>query len=236
MILLAIETATLDVAAALVDDGETLAAFTRRGTRRHIETLHPGIDELFAATGRAPSDLAAVAVDRGPGLFTGLRVGIAAAKGFAAALELPIVGLSSMEILRVAAARRGYASAVPVIDMRRGEVAWSLVDGEIVLGTPEELAAALAAREEPGATPLVLVGDGAARHRELLCSLLGSDGGSLLIAPDELLAPPVEILGAIACERVADGEFEDAFALAPEYLREADARANFATREGVVVK
>jgi tRNA threonylcarbamoyladenosine biosynthesis protein TsaB len=224
MIVLAIETATIDAAAALVDETGTLEAFAVRGTRRHVETLHPGIEALLAARSLTLADLGGVAVDVGPGLFTGLRVGIAAAKTMAMALGVPLVGITSIEVLRAAAPDPD--GVVPIIDMRRGEVAWVLPGhDDIQLGTVEVLIKSLVDAVE---RPLLLVGDGAERYRETLLGELAS--APVSFGDETLWSPPAPVLGRLALARIADGAVDDPFAVLPRYLRDADATANFTTR------
>jgi tRNA threonylcarbamoyladenosine biosynthesis protein TsaB len=129
MNLLAIETATDTVGAALVrhDGGATERVHV--GGRQHAERLVPMIEEVCAAAGCPLDDVDAVAVDVGPGLFTGLRVGVATAKALAQARGLGIIGLGSLDVLAAAAAGRALAAGldrvemvVPMVDARRGEV------------------------------------------------------------------------------------------------------------------
>lgn len=224
--LLAIETATIEVGVAIGSLREgPLATITARGGRRQVETLHPAIEQVCALAGTALGDLAAVAVDTGPGLFTGLRVGLAAAKALAGALGIPVVGVSSLQVL--AAACPGARTVVPVIDMRRGELAWSLPGGApgFKVGRPEELAGELSAA---GGQPL-LVGDGALRYRSELCA---ASTASLGFAGVESAAPAVASLVVMAAEALENGLCSDPADLRPIYGREADARINWSSRRG----
>ena len=108
----AIETATETVGVAVRTTAGVQADFTLTGRRRHVETLTPALQHLLAQVGLAPGDLNVVAVDVGPGLFTGLRVGVAAAKGLAQALGIGVVGASSLDILAAGAARAGHRGLV----------------------------------------------------------------------------------------------------------------------------
>jgi len=167
-------------------------------------------------------------VDIGPGLFTGLRVGVAAAKAVAAGLGLPVVTATSLEVLR-AACPPSPGAVVPVVDMRRGEVAWiepGPSPSEVRVGTPAELAAGLDGLGAP-TTFLLLVGDGALRYRELL----GRRPGTVFAGP-ELAAPPVASLAVLAFAAMQLGQGRDAAAVRPFYGREADARINWTSREG----
>ena len=178
MRILAIETATIEVGVAVADETGPLASVTARPGRRQAETLHPAIADVCRIAMITPAELDAIAVDIGPGLFTGLRVGVAAAKALAGALGLPVVTAMSLEVLK-AACPSGLGAVIPVIDMRRGEVAWLMPARpapDVRVGAPAELAAELAELAElaglaglaEGVGPVLLVGDGALRHRELL--------------------------------------------------------------------
>ncbi len=225
MTVLAIETATVEVGVALAGTAGLLAAATARPGRRHAETLHVAIGQVLDLAGVRPEALEAIAVDVGPGLFTGLRVGVAAATAMAWALALPVVACTSTDVL-LHAVRHGGREAFAVVDMRRGEVAWSSrVGGPIELGTPEALAGELAG----GDAPVLLVGDGARRHAAQLLTL---GGGRVQVAGDELGAPPVVSLADLAVLRLAAGDFADPLAVRPEYLRAVDARINWSTRDG----
>jgi len=227
VIVLALETATIEVGAALVGSDGLLAESRHPCRRLHVETLHPAVESVVAAAGIGLGQVGAVAVDVGPGLFTGLRVGIAAAKAFGFALGVPLVAVRSTEVLRRGASAdpaRPTGVVVPVVDMRRGEVAWEFPGGGLEIGPVSLLRARLC--ELSGA--VFLVGDAAG---DLAAVLVDLDGLSCRFGGDDLAEPSVGVLGAIGIERVALGATTDAMSVKPCYLRAADARANFATRE-----
>ena len=233
MRILAIETATIEVGVAVADETGPLASVTARPGRRQAETLHPAIADVCRIAMITPAELDAVAVDIGPGLFTGLRVGVAAAKALAGALGLPVVTAMSLEVLK-AACPSGLGAVIPVIDMRRGEVAWLMParpTPDVRVGAPAELAAGLAglAGLAEGVGPVLLVGDGALRHRELL-------ERAMVPAPvfggAALAAPPVASLAVLAIAAMKDGRCCDPASVRPFYGREADARINWSSREG----
>ena len=121
--LVAIETATETVGVAVRTAAGVQAELTLTGRRRHVETLTPALHHLLAQVDLAPADLGVVAVDIGPGLFTGLRVGVAAAKGLAQSLGIGILGATSLDILTAGAASAGLRGLVlACVDARRGEV------------------------------------------------------------------------------------------------------------------
>src|SRR5438128_4768633 len=141
MLTLAFDTATDVATAALLDDEEVLGERTTRAVR-----LLEDVDALLRQAGAHPRDLGRLAVGIGPGSFTGVRLGLATARGLALALDVPTAGVSTLDALAA-----GAPGAVPVIDAKRREV-FSIVDGAPWVGSPDALPL------EPGA---VCVGDGA---------------------------------------------------------------------------
>jgi tRNA threonylcarbamoyladenosine biosynthesis protein TsaB len=130
MTLLAIESATDTVGVALLRDDGGSAERVHEGGRAHAELLAPAIEEVCAVSGCQVRDIDAIAVDVGPGLFTGLRVGVATAKALGQALGLDVLGVSSLDILAASAAglvpdpgtTPPIGAVASVVDARRGEV------------------------------------------------------------------------------------------------------------------
>jgi tRNA threonylcarbamoyladenosine biosynthesis protein TsaB len=224
MVLLAIETATPVLGCALWSGGAPLASFSLRAGRRHAELLMPAIDNLLSCAGVARSQLEAVAVDHGPGLFTGLRVGLAAAGAVSRARQLPCAAVSSLDVLAHAARRRPGLLA-SVVDARREEVYWCLYesDGDLVrplsaagVHRPEDVAAYLSTIEGP----VLALGDGAWRYRALLAEACVEFG-----EPAEMLPRP-EVLAELGAAEVAAGRA--AVGTPPAlYLRQADVRVGW---------
>jgi tRNA threonylcarbamoyladenosine biosynthesis protein TsaB len=138
--ILAIDTSTLTASAAVVIDGEAAAAEAMRtGGATASEEIMPLIARVMERAGVAPRELDAVAVGAGPGSFTGLRIGMATAKGIAFSAGVPLWMASSLAALTLAAVRSGVTGlVVPVLDARRGEIYVGLPDGERVM-PPGEL-------------------------------------------------------------------------------------------------
>ena len=148
MLTLAFDTATAVATSALVDDDEVLGERVSRA-----QTLLEDVDALLRQAGAHPADLDRLAVGLGPGSFTGVRIGLAVARGLALSLDVPGSGVSTL-----AALAAGAPGAVPVVDAKRREI-FTLVDGEPRVLTPQEL---------PLDGDAVCVGDGAKRYRQLL--------------------------------------------------------------------
>ncbi len=220
MMVLALESAGGSAGVALAGDEGVVAEATVHTSRRHVELLHPLVAEVLLLAGASVADLDAVAADVGPGLFTGIRVGVSAAKAIAMARALPAVGVTSLQAIEAAARDAGAGGVVvPVVDLRRGEVAWSL-SGEVAFGPAARLAAALGATGEAG----VLVGGGALRYADEL------GRGGWEVAGPSLSSAPVASVAVLAHAAVSKGATLDPARLVPCYLREADARINWTTR------
>lgn len=191
--MLAFDTATEVATSALVDDGEVLAE--RASVAR---TLLEDVDALLRQGGAHSRDLDALAVGIGPGSFTGVRIGLATARGLALALDLRGVGVSTL-----AALAAGAPGAIPVVDARRSEV-FALVDGEPSVLAPADMTI------EPGT---VCVGDGARRYR----ALFEASGAVIPPDDDERHIPRARFHAALAGELGPVDEIE------PLYLRFPDA-------------
>ena len=232
MIVLGIETATAQVGCALGGVEGVLASFHSAKGRRHAETLVPAIQFVCESARVDLAEVSVVAVDLGPGLFTGLRVGIATAKSMASALRVPMIGLSSLDLLahRV---RYSHRLIVPVIDGKRGEVfsaAYRRVQGGIQrlteprVGTAEELANELRATREEA----LLVGDGALRYAEVLAE----DSGQIELGQVGNQWPSAADLVELAQPRALREEFVQPWELEPLYLRKSDAEINWDAKSG----
>lgn len=197
-LVLAFDTATHVATVALVRDGEPLGERTGRA----VSVLADAHD-LLREAGLGPRDLEGLVVGTGPGSFTGIRVGLATARGLALALDLPVAGVSTLEALAA-----GLPGALPVIDAGRREV-FTLVAGEPWALRPTEIAL------EPGA---VCVGDGAVRYRAHL-EAAGAD-----IPPDQdIVHLPRARLHALLAH-----DFGPAELVEPIYVRAPDAERSLA--------
>ena len=226
MLTLGIETATHAVGVGLADEQGPIGHVEIVRGRRHAETLVPAIATLLAQTGHEHGEIGTVAIDIGPGLFTGLRVGVAAAKAFALALGIPIVTATSLEILahEVAVSGLWAGSVVSVVDARRKEVYAQCfeVDGGVAAPSGEPWvgpARSVIDRMRANGRPALVVGDGAARHVDVF-----ADVTDLRCLPDA--SPSVAALLSLVVGRTpvsADG-------VELVYLRAPDAEINWVQR------
>ena len=245
MRILAIDTASEQVSIAVGTDTSIDAAFHVASDRRHVEALVPAIRVAMNNLGLAIHDLGAIAVDIGPGLFTGMRVGLATAQALGALAEIPVVGVDSLTtvaqgVARIAPSELDEAEiVVPVLDARRGQVYWSMfrntysaVDPlEAVrqprVGDLDELVEDLMDRGQR----CLLLGTGALRYREQLrevadAALVGERSGiaSFALSPH---VPHASVLLGIAAGNFLRGVHLPA---EPMYLRPPDAEINWITR------
>lgn len=221
--LLGIETAAERVGVALADADGPRAGAWLDGSRRHAEVLAPSIAFVLEQAGASLADVGTVAVDVGPGLFTGIRAGVATAQGLAQGLGIGVVEVTSVAVLAREAYDGGWDGTVAaVVDGRRGEVFAAWYDGPTAEAEPprrfrpEELAADLSGRPH-----LLVVGGGAHRYPEAF--------SRLRVAP--IAQPSPRALVALAADRLEQGAVAvPAGAVRPLYLREPDARINWAQR------
>jgi tRNA threonylcarbamoyladenosine biosynthesis protein TsaB len=230
VIILGIETATAQVGCALGGVEGVFASFHAARGRRHAETLVPAIQFVCDTAQVDLDEISIVAVDLGPGLFTGLRVGIATAKAMASALRVPVIGLSSLDLL-AHQVRYSTRLIVPVIDGKRGEVfsaTYRHVQGGIQrlseprVGTASDLANELRAHREEA----LLVGDGALRYADVLAE----DSGQIELGQLGTQWPSAADLVELAQPRALREEFVQPWEIEPLYLRKSDAEINWENR------
>lgn len=229
--ILGIDTATSHVSIAIAVDGVILGESSLPADRRHAEVLAPALQLLFAETGLHPKNLDAVGVGIGPGLFTGLRVGVITAMTMAHALGVPVVPVSTLDILAEPHARDGRVLA-SVLDARRKEVFCAtyrtgvLENGEPRIDrlTDDEVGSAqvfldrlLETRER-----VLVVGGGAYVYAEIFA---GYD--SIEVAGPEHAVPSGGVLVLRASRDLENGLGQLADSVRPRYLRKSDAEMNW---------
>lgn len=228
MLVLGIETSTARSSVALVEDERVVASAALGLPRRHGEFLAPAIRFCLEQAGLGIDRVAGITVGIGPGLYTGLRVGIATAQTLAAARQLPTVGLSGLDVLAFSA-RHTHRPICAALDARRGEVFWAFYRSspggvqrtdDPRVGTIEELTAAV----DAAGPDVLVVGDATLRFQTELAETDATLGGVDLAWPD------ATDLAALALPRFHREETQQPETLRPLYLRQADAKIGWATR------
>lgn len=227
MRVLALDTSTPVGSVAVVVDDAVVCELTIRVRESHGETLLPWVARGLEAAGLSAADLDLVAYSRGPGSFTGVRIGLSVAKGLALATGVPLLGVSSLRTLAHAAALSGDL-VCPVIDARKHELYAAALsfpaDGaptEVVpemVGAPAVVGARL--RAAAGGATILLVGEGVAAYADELLPVVATP---TRVAPTTFGAPRGVLVARLATADYLAGAREDPALAAPAYLRPADA-------------
>ena len=218
MLLLAFETSAKAAGAALFDENKLLAECYQNTGMTHSQTLLVMAEDLLKQIGKTAADVTAVAVAAGPGSFTGVRIGVAAAKGFAWAKELPCYGVSTLEAMALSLGIfEGTVCAC--MDARRAQVynaLFSFRNGQICRISDDRAIsiADLSAELQNIDGPIYLVGDGAELVKRTL-----SDLPNLILPAEHRRHQRATGVGLAALAQIAAGMDADANALTPNYLR-----------------
>lgn len=219
MLILAFETSAKAASVALLEDGKLLGESYQNTGLTHSQTLLVMAEDLLKQCGRKVADITAVAVAEGPGSFTGVRIGVAAAKGFAWGKELPCYGVSTLEAMAESLGIfQGYVCSC--MDARRSQVYNALfyVNHGKLQRLREDRAIALtdlAGELKMLQEPVFLVGDGS----NLTFAALSAQIPNLVLPPEHRLHQRAVGVAILAAKKIAAGEAGDGNALTPNYLR-----------------
>ena len=224
MKILGLDTSTMMTTCAVMEDETLLGEFSLSLDMSHSEALVPMIGELMDNLGMKIRDMDGFAVSKGPGSFTGLRIGLATAKGFAHVTDKPIVGVSSLEVL--ADNMYGHEIVVPMMDARRDRVFTAIYTMENDRWNPVLKPDALPVEElihiiNRDHDKAILVGDGAVRYKNEFNEGLGNKA---LFAPGSLNLSRAASVCRLGMIKLRSGQFDDMFTMAPEYLRDSQAQ------------
>lgn len=233
MLVLALETATRVAGVALVNEGRVQKEVFLNHRQTHSQTLMVTVDEVLRECEVSLNQVDAIAVSIGPGSFTGLRIGLATAKGLALGIGKPAIGVPTLDALAYNASL--FSGLVcPVLDARKQEVYTAIYQGDgshvelldrYRACSPEVLADEIKALK---VKPVVFLGDGAVRYRDLFQQVLGD---AAVWAPANLALPRASSVGLLAWERLQEGKVDDAASIVPVYVRlsEAESRLGLGT-------
>lgn len=223
MRILAFESSAKAASTALLCDGSLLCESTQNSGQTHSRTLMQMARDMLSSCLLSPQDIDAVAVAAGPGSFTGVRIGMACAKGFAWGRELPLYGVSTLEaMVRGAAYAEGLWCAC--MDARREQIynaVFSYAGGALARRSDDRAVAieTLGEELEGQAGPIYLVGDGA----ELVARTLAPRALPLVLLPEQLRQQRAAGVALCAQARIDAGKAGQADTLSPNYLRQAQA-------------
>jgi tRNA threonylcarbamoyladenosine biosynthesis protein TsaB len=233
VIVVGIETSTPQVSVAIGNEREILGRIQVAGRARQ-ESVTPALEQLLRWTGTELHQVGGFAVGIGPGLFTGLRVGVETAKTLAQATHAMILGFTSLDTLAYSV-RYTSRTILAVVDARRGEVfsaTYGPVPGGVVresdyaVSTPDHVAADLAATR----VDVLAVGDGAILYRDVLQE---EHGARVEIASPAVAHPDAASLVELAVPRFLREEHDVLYDVAPLYLRKSDAEIAWDHRAGL---
>ena len=223
MPILALDTSTLVSSVAVADTDKLLAELTLETRLTHSETLMPHIEQVLAMADIDKTKLAGVAVSIGPGSFTGLRIGLASAKGMAYALDIPLIGVPTMEALACQCPVPGIY-AVPLIDAQKGNAYMAVYrweDGQLVEQQAVEVLSVddCLARCAALDRPVILLGDAAVRkvagRKEL--------PQGVQIALPHIVMPRAAGTALLGLRRLAAGQAGSVMDMEPVYIRRSEA-------------
>ena len=231
MLLLAFETSAKSASVALFEGERLLGEQYQNTGLTHSQTLLVMAQELLAQCGKTPAEVDAVAVANGPGSFTGVRIGVAAAKGFAWGKEIPLYGVSTLDAMALGLGLyQGYVC--PVMDARRSQVynaIYYVNQGNLETIAPdraislEDLKIELKTLQEP----IFLVGDGS-----ILCyNTLSEEVNHLILPAEHRMHQRAVGVGLAALAQIRQGNPGNAETLAPNYLRLSQAERERLARE-----
>lgn len=232
MKILVLESSGLVASVALMEEDKVVCEFTMNHKKTHSQTLLPMVDEMVKITGYDIKELDAVAISKGPGSFTGLRIGSATAKGLTQALRIPVIPVSSLAGL--AANLYGTTDLIcPIMDARRVQVYTGLFqyEGECLETKMEDQAMAVKdlidALNQRG-EPVIFLGDGVPVYRKNL-----EEGLQVpyRFAPAHLNRQRAGAVGILAVQYYKEGKTETSRDHKPEYLRKSQAERELMERQ-----
>ncbi|MBC6997125.1 tRNA (adenosine(37)-N6)-threonylcarbamoyltransferase complex dimerization subunit type 1 TsaB [Cytophaga sp. FL35] len=214
-LILNLETATTNCSVSIAKNGELLALKEHDTPNySHSEQLHVFIDEVVKEAGLSLNDLDAVAVSKGPGSYTGLRIGVSAAKGLCFSLDCPLISVATLKSMTFQAKDSDVDFVIPLLDARRMEVYSAVFDKDLkqVRDTRAEIVSESSFEVFWQKGKVLLLGSGAEKCKEVLCH----DH----ISFDEGVVPSSSQMAHLAYEKYKSSEFEDVAYFEPYYLKD----------------
>ena len=214
--ILHIDTTTKKCSVALAQDGELMIQKELLSEEfSHSEQLHPFIEEVLKESGLKSSSLSAIAISKGPGSYTGLRIGVAAAKGLCFALDLPLIALNTLEIMVQPYEVSPHSFIIPMLDARRMEVYTAIFDEtkKWIKETTAEVLTKNTFTSIVNEQSCLIIGDGAIKFKTLYPKINAS-------YTSEIHYPVAKDMIALAWKKFNAKEFEDLAYFEPFYLKD----------------
>lgn len=225
MKILAIDTSNYALGVALADNDKILGEYITYSKKNHSIRIMPAIQTLMKDCDWKPADIEKIVVAKGPGSYTGVRIGVTIAKTMAWSLNVPLSGVSSLEVLASGAARYFTGLVAPLFDARRGQVYTALFKGEEgqlkqiekdQLALMAEFAESLKNRKEQ----ILFIGTDLHIHRPLIEEILGDQAQFAEMTEHNPRPSELALLGR-------NRPSEDIHSFVPNYIRLAEAEANW---------
>jgi tRNA threonylcarbamoyladenosine biosynthesis protein TsaB len=234
MTILAIDTSNYPLGVALIEDNQVLGEYMTNLKKNHSVRIMPAIQTLMKDCERVPAQLTKIVVARGPGSYTGVRIGVTIAKTMAWSLKIPLVGISSLEIIAAGAGRyfNGYIS--PLFDARRGQIYTGLYEYQNgALTTVKDdrlvLSADWADSLKELKKPILFVGNDLHLHQAVINDTLNSQAVFAAITEHNPRPSELALLGE-------NKQGEDIHSFVPNYIRLAEAEAKWLEANGKISK
>jgi len=221
---LLLETAT-NICSVALSQGENILSLRESDEdRSHSSLLTPFMREVLEEAGKKPADVNAIAVSKGPGSYTGLRIGVSATKGFAYSLNIPVIGISTLQALALSAISHGKFNTIhkknpslilcPMIDARRMEVYTAMYDptGIAISSVSASIIAASSFDKELSKSSVLFFGNGSDKVKELI-----AHPNAYYL---EGVQPSAQYLASLAQEAFMNKRFEDTAYFEPYYLKD----------------
>ncbi|MDN3019399.1 tRNA (adenosine(37)-N6)-threonylcarbamoyltransferase complex dimerization subunit type 1 TsaB [Paenibacillus sp. BSR1-1] len=230
MTILAIDTSNYALGVSLLEENQVLGEYITNLKKNHSVRIMPAIQTLMKDCERVPGDLTKIVVAKGPGSYTGVRIGVTIAKTLAWTLNIPLVGISSLETLASGAGRYFDGFVSPLFDARRGQVYTGLYqfeNGQLSVVEQDQLVMAVdwAAKLAEMTKPILFVGNDLPIHQSKLEEVVGPKAFFASITEHNPRPSELALLG-----RNKDGE--DVHTFVPNYIRLAEAEAKWLEAKG----
>lgn len=232
MTILSIDTSNYALGVALLEEDQVLGEYITNLKKNHSVRIMPAIETLMKDCGKVPADLTKIVVAKGPGSYTGVRIGVTIAKTLAWTLNIPLVGVSSLEILAGGTGRYFDGMVSPLFDARRGQVytgLYQFVNGKLTVVQQDQLVmlADWVEMLSNSDKPILFVGNDLSIHQAKIEEVLGSKAIFASVTEHNPRPAELALLGK-------DYAGEDIHSFVPNYIRLAEAEAKWLESKGKI--